>query len=734
MNILISIFRWIAFWAVLRWIAFWAVVASLIMLTLGLLPSDFNLDQIPSPIAKALRGDVGDLSKANFVYALAALLLAVAAGLVVAYGFIYVALARLLAADARRHIQRVTRGAKTPAERHHLFAVSFDELRQKLHDHPLVGHAFTEFCETLLETDREEIRNTVRPQGFFHAGLAREKLPALKLMNAVPGYFVGIGLLLTFIGLVLALGKAGQAASAGNAADMQKAMTELLNIATFKFATSIAGLFSSIVLSFVFRLYSIAIETAFDKFSAALESGLLYTAPQSISADMRDIAREQLRELRDITQGDFFARMGEQIAPRMSEAIGTAIAPVAASIDRAIGSLKASSDDGMSELLSKFGDTLRQGAGTEMHALAATLGQMEKTLAAMQNDLRGSGEDFGRRMAEASEQLKTFIEEAGRSFGRSSTESRDALASVAATLKDTLERANADVAVGLGNAAGGASARLEEAMGVVMGKLDGQIGALGERLSAMQAAMERQAQASDGQQAAQSALMGRAAEQAATTQARMQEGLATAMEEIGARLNRAVELAVGLIGERFDALLRQMQAVEAALGHQRSALEGTASEARKTADALGSTAQDIRIAAAPLSQVGDRFATASESMSSNIDRSTAALGQMQAQMTALAGGLQATNDKTQAFWSDFKGKFDEVDTALGHAVTILSTSTADQSQLLKQQVNDVDSALAKAISGLNPLLDDIRSTAGEIADSLKSREQHARNGYHNEAR
>jgi hypothetical protein len=263
-----------------------------------------------------------------------------------------------------------------------------------------------------------------------------------------------------------------------------------------------------------------------------------------------------------------------------------------------------------------------------MQALVGTRAQMQQTLAAMQGDLRGSGEDFGRRMAEAAEQLKRLVEEAGHSFGKSSTESRDAFSSVAATLRDTIERANADVAAGLGAAAGNASGRLEEAMGVVMGKLDGQVVALGERLGAMQVAIEQQSRTAGEQQVAQRALLERTAQDAAAAQNRVQDDLAVALEGVAAQLNHAVERAVGLIGERFDVFARQMQSVEIALGHQRTAIEGTASEARKTADIFSSTAQDVRVAAAPLAHVGDRFAAASEGMGRNIERSTEALGKL----------------------------------------------------------------------------------------------------------
>jgi len=67
---------------------------------------------------------------------------------------------------------------------------------------------------------------------------------------------------------------------------------------------------------------------------------------------------------------------------------------------------------------------------------------------------------------------------------------------------------------------------LEEAMGAVMTKLDGQIGTLGDRLEGMQSAMVQQAQAAD-----------RTAAEASAAQGRMQERLAATMGDVGAQLN-----------------------------------------------------------------------------------------------------------------------------------------------------------------------------------------------------
>lgn len=696
---------------------FLAIVVVIVHFSQGWVPYH-DMPRIFSTIEASYRtGAIEGLSDKSFVFALAVAIGAVAVGLLVAFSFNMLLIVFTLG-GARRRVERISKGAKAPGEKRRLFAQGFDGAGLVLQRWPVIGHAFLEFCETLVNTDDDEIRNTVRPQSFFHVGLAREAMPGFKMMNAIPGYFVGIGLLLTFIGLVFALAKAGQATSATDAGQMQSAMTELLNIATFKFSTSIAGLGASIVLSFFFRFYSIMMEGSFEKFCSSLEGGLLYASPQKITDEMNTTMKEQLRQLKEITQGDFFSRMGEQIAPRMNEAIASAMAPVSSHIREAISDLKSNSQSGMSDMLQEFGRAVQGGAGVEMQALTSTLGQMEKTLSGMQNDLRGSGEDFSRRMVEAAEQLKQFVIDAGSSFGQSSTESREALASVAATLRETLERANTDMASGLGAAAGSASGKLEEAMGVVMGKLEAQVSGLNDHLNSMRAAMDEQSRASDQRQASQNALIERTSEAAVMTQNRMQEGMAGAIEEIGGMLNQAVSKAVSQIAAQFDALGRQMQNVEHALGNQRLALEGTASEARKTADAFGMTAQNMRLAAGPLGEVGERFSAASESMSGNLEKTADTVRLMQDEIAALATALQDANGKAREFWEGFRSKFDQVDTALGEAVTTLARATGEQSQLLEKQVGSVDSGLAEAISKLNPLLDDLTAAAGDIADSL----------------
>jgi hypothetical protein len=642
-----------------------------------------NLQLIWKTTGEAFAGHIENVSKQEFAFSLASLLSALALGLAFAFYLLLVLPTQLTLGRARALVARAQGKDKALAEVRRAFATSFEGVRSKLGKNWLLGHAWFEFNETLFDTDNQRpIGSTVRPHAFFNTGLAREKLGGLKMMNAVPGYFVGLGLLLTFVGLVFALYKAGAAATAGDANAMATEMGELLQIATFKFSTSIAGLGASLVLSILFRWYFVLIEAAFDRFNAALERGLLYSPPQAISMEISRTLNEQLVQLKDITQGEFFARMGSELAPRMNSAISEAMAPIAEHIGNAVGGLTTGNERGIQDMLAKFVDSLQHGAGTEMRELAATLKQLQMSIVEMQGGLRGSGSDFSDKLGEAADNLNRMVERAGKSFEESSGQSRDALVTVVASLKETLERANGEMDRNLGAAANGASEKLEAAMGVVLGKLDGQVGQIGDSIGAFQGAMGQQADA------------------------------------LTARLRDTLDVALEQAKQQFADLSTSMRSIEGALTSQKVALEAASSEVRRTSEAFGESASSVRLASAPLLAIGERFTGATDRLATSVDSTLATLTGAKEEMERLAAGLATTNEQAGAFWASFTTKFEGVDTALGQSVGKLSEATVQQQQLLADYVKKVDEGLANAVGKLNPLLTDLGESAGLLADSV----------------
>jgi hypothetical protein len=168
------------------------------------------------------------------------------------------------------------------------FAKAMPEIEGLMSKSRYLRHSWEKFRETLIEPLPDEpaiqvIRNTVRPQSYFN--MSEEGL-GFALFRAMPNLLVGIGLLLTFFGLVSALYFATvaiQNANPGDLAASQDALRNLLYAASFKFYTSIAGLAGSIILTLALRYGTSKIESRFDDLAFALERKIVLVTSEWIA-------------------------------------------------------------------------------------------------------------------------------------------------------------------------------------------------------------------------------------------------------------------------------------------------------------------------------------------------------------------------------------------------------------------------------------------------------------------
>ncbi|MBS0271087.1 MAG: hypothetical protein JSR85_00375 [Proteobacteria bacterium] len=122
----------------------------------------------------------------------------------------------------------------------------------------LVGVENDEFLKPLILKFKNSFLFNKKDGGaaefdYFNLNILETKGFPLKIISALPGYFVGIGLIFTFLGLVAALYFSAQGMKAGNYADAKASMMHLLYASSFKFTTSIAGVSASLVISVLYK-------------------------------------------------------------------------------------------------------------------------------------------------------------------------------------------------------------------------------------------------------------------------------------------------------------------------------------------------------------------------------------------------------------------------------------------------------------------------------------------------
>ena len=646
-------------------------------------------------VLEAVHGKLDRVSSQNFAFALSWSISAFAAGLLVAHLLCDMILLRLALRSIRK---RVSKSANSRD-----FATHREALRKDLAAHPLLGHAWREFDETLVP-DEDGLHNTIRPQTFFNLATLREKVSGLKWQSAEPGYFVGVGLLLTFVGLVIALSKAAASTGAANADDMRHALEQLLQAATFKFSTSIAGLAASILLSLFYKFFTIGIESSLHRFCEEVEHKLLYLPPQSVSVAMRDHLAEQLTQLKEINSEAFFSKLGTEVAPRMRDAFSSAVSPLTERISDAVGQLNATSQDGVQELLSRFTETLQNGAGTEMRELTnglhAMLGAMEKVRA----DMGRSGDDFAQKMTEAAENLNRLVAEAGRQLGTQSQTSRETLEQMLASLKAIFEQATKQIDDNLKGAAEGASSKLAEAMDRVLEKLEGNVGGLSERFQGFneQAASylnETRSKVAEAQESSVAAISQASARAAAV----LEEGLGEAMKGIRGEV------------EGFSSALRQSSA---SLDGQAKAIEAATLKSREVADVFGRSAEAVKAAVDPVARSNEKIAQVTSNIGTALEQAGAALGDGQKAAKDLTEAINAQVQRLTSLWADYQQRFAQIDDKLGRAFEKLGEETSKQSQILADRTGQIDLSLAKSVERFDQSLRDLADTTEDMSEGV----------------
>jgi hypothetical protein len=141
-----------------------------------------------------------------------------------------------------------------------------------------------------------------RPSAYITlASLERSGL-RLGLMQALPNYFVGLGLVMTFLGLIAGLYFASQGMRTADMIEARAALVHLLNSATFKFLTSVAGISMSLIVSLAFRISVQSLRTRLDLLCDRIEEAFAQErrpadAPSPAGADGGTVLAERLTQL-----------------------------------------------------------------------------------------------------------------------------------------------------------------------------------------------------------------------------------------------------------------------------------------------------------------------------------------------------------------------------------------------------------------------------------------------------
>lgn len=646
-----------------RILLFWTTFAAALLVIARFAPFS-EWDRVHQVFQEVASGDVRNVSDKTFAFALSSAIVQVAVALALSFLVSHVLLLRAALFTAR---VRLGRAGDLSA-----FAKSFDKVSGMIESNALVEHGWRQFAATTIREDTS-VRYTVRPQAFINLADARGKFFGLKMMNSIPGYFVGLGLLLTFIGLVLALNKAAGSTGAGSAEAMTGSLNELLAAATFKFSTSIAGLGASLALALIFRAYQIWIENSFESFGRALERRMIFCPPQRTVEESREILVAQRDELKEINSDRFFSRLGESVAPSLATAITEAVTPLSKRLEDTAQELTRVSRSGADSLVQSFVERLDHGAGREMKEVVDSLKEVREALDRTHANLSGSGQDVSSKLAEAAENIGKVFAEASATLGSSTS---------------------------------GVAGSIETAIGKVVEGLETQSKGFAGTLETLQSQLSKQFEESTR----------KSIESGAAATAASSEIAKTAMEELRGSIGETISSLRQDIGGLADTL----RAVSAALSGQTSQFEAISERSRDTAEAFGKVASDVRSASQPLLTHSERIADSADNMSASIASSVSALSSSQQTANSISTQLSAHLEQIARVWDQYEQRFKSVDEDLGRAADRFHEEVSRHQEAMRDFVKGVDDHTASILGKINSAVGGLSESVEALNETLDS--------------
>jgi len=291
-----------------------------------------------------------------------------------------------------------------------------------------VATAWSEYRETLIPfdgADGEVLRNSTRPHVFFNL----EDLGfGAGFWRILPGLFVTVGLFLTFLGLISALGVLGDDMNA-SAEITQNSMAQLLTVASAKFIMSLTGLFCSIVFTIVLRVGMGRIDRRIHMTNAALESRLSFISLEDIANDQLNAIREQRDHIRAIGL-DLVATLADRLTQELPDAIGKRMAYAIEGAVKPLETLPAevarSLQDSLGPIMEKVG-----------HAGSEGMGDMVRDLSSrFSDDVSEALGQASTRLAEAGDGIGDLIERMNQSSSRMGGEMETAVVGLGQAIED----------------------------------------------------------------------------------------------------------------------------------------------------------------------------------------------------------------------------------------------------------------------------------------------------------
>lgn len=174
------------------------------------------------------------------------------------------------------------------------FATEYETVNELLGESRFLAPIWSEYRETITRATNdngvEVIQNTKRPKDYFTADAISKQRGSMSSLDNWPNTFVGIGLLVTFLGLTVAVYDTAIAiqAASDDVEKVLRALEDLLTVASIKFLTSVSGIGCSILMNLSTKSMQSNINQKLNRLHDRIERCLEFLSLERLQKDTID--------------------------------------------------------------------------------------------------------------------------------------------------------------------------------------------------------------------------------------------------------------------------------------------------------------------------------------------------------------------------------------------------------------------------------------------------------------
>jgi hypothetical protein len=293
------------------------------------------------------------------------------------------------------------------------FAALFERLSSSLAGNFVLGPAWVRFTQTLIPdrmsgAEAPVLRSSSDPETYFNAESVVDPQINLRLYGSIPGFLTGVGILGTFLGLIAGLYLAGSQFDSQEVQELRVALRNLMSGASLAFATSIAGLLSSIAFSVAEKRIVHRITHALDEWNSALARRLERVTPERLASEQLEELVRQSQQLERFNT-DLAVSLAESLESRLAVSFGPQLERLVAATERLASNQAQAQDDLLRELVERFRESLTGAADSELQGLGRMIRDLTNGMSSMIADLRRSQGDLVEATSRLSSELSGSV-------------------------------------------------------------------------------------------------------------------------------------------------------------------------------------------------------------------------------------------------------------------------------------------------------------------------------------